>query len=925
MQTHPQGLRRLGHGAGEHLRPGRIVLPCLLGRRAGLPARGLTRWATGRLVRCLTAGLATCLAAGLTGGCMVENFTAPRGFDASSSHLLVTSPRGGEVWFAGESYPVEWVSKGPAGDQVGIDLVRDGAVCVVLAAETANDGRFDWVCQPCSSDSVGYRIRVTDLTTGATAQSDQPFAVSVLDLVCEFEIGSPREDLIWTEGDTLSLRWWTVGGACSPALIVDLLYEDELVFAIDDAAPNTGVYDWPVVAAAGEGTGYALRLRDPETGSTAVTPEPLTFLKRIEPCELKLESPNGGEVLPSGDPVQIEWSTTGDCEGAIRLTLLSNGLPCQTIADGVPNSGFYEWIADGCGPEEEGYEIAIAHPVSGASDQSDGPFTITGDCVLGVDAPAAGETWIEGEDELILWDASEACGGSVTIDLLYAGAFCATVTAQTANDGAFEWTVAACAENGPGYSLRLTDSESGSWVTSSGFTIETPCEISLASPVGGEQWQEGAPYWIEWDADGACGPVVDLELVRGGGACLAITGGIPNSGSYLWTAERCGVAEAGYRLRVTDPASGAVAESPASFEILEPCELRLLSPAAGEVWVAGSDRRIEWNLRGHCEPTVRLELLRGAEVSLVIAEAASNTGTYAWRVRQPVAGSSGYRVRATSSGGASATGAAFVIERPCSVVLTSPRGGETWIAGSRVPIEWFADGLCGSAVRIELLRGGVPVHTISAGAENSGRHFWVAERFAGQSSGYTIRLTDLDSGATATTPAPFRIEGWVTVGVQVGSNGLSLQTNHPDWSGRLGIQLEGEIGPVIGCPAWVPCACPALLLQPGNEAGDGGWTLTDGTAGLRIDPRCYQVEVRVRGALEGSSPAARLTLTREVEPECASATGWSTACTTQSVYLAGECITMDEPLQMRTTFHDPLGGRLAVSRIEYIFHGWMAP
>lgn len=904
MRTHPPELRRATRGAGARHHPASRVATSLAG------------WAA--------ICLAVCLAAGGT-GCMVENFSAPDELHASPSRLEVTSPRGGEEWFAGQTYAIEWASRGPAGDRVGIDLVRDGAVCAVLAAETANDGRFDWVCQPCSPDSAAHRIRVTDLTTGASAQSQQPFAVSVLDHVCEFEIDSPREDLVWTEGDTLSLRWRTIGGACSAALTIDLLYEDTFLLTIDPAAPNTGVYDWPVTAPAGEGTGYGLRLRDPETGAMAVTPEPLTFLKHTEPCQLMLASPNGGEVFASGQPVSIQWSTQGDCEGAVELTLLSNGVPCQTIADHAPNSGLFEWIAAGCGSQEEGYQVRIEHPESGAQDESDAPFTITCDCVLAFISPAGGETWVAGAVETIRWTAGEACGASVAIDLLYEGAFCATLAAETPNDGTFDWPVTACAGEGPGYAVRLGDPTSGAWAVSSGFSIEGPCDLEIASPTGGEQWQEGTPYWIEWAAGGACGPVVDLELVRGDDACLTIAEGVANSGHYLWTAQRCGAAEAGYRVRVTDPESGAGAVSEASFHILEPCELSLLTPAAGEVWVAGSDRLIEWNTRGACESQVRLELLRGGEVSLVIAEAAHNTGTYAWRVRQPVAGASGYRVRIASPGGASATGPAFVIERPCSVVLTSPRGGETWIAGSAVAIEWFADGLCGAAVRIELLRDGVPVHTIAARAENSGRHIWVAERFGGHSGGYTIRLTDLDSGATATTAAPFSIEGWVTVRVEVGSGGLSLHTNHPDWAGRLALQLEGAVAPVIECPAWVPCPCPALLVSSGTELDPGGWVLTDGSAGLAIDPRCYQVEVRVRGALEGPSPAARLTLRREGEPQCNSAAGWSTTCTTQSLSLAGICLAAGEPARMRAGFFDPLGGRLAIIRIEYVFHGWLAP
>ncbi|TQB77399.1 hypothetical protein MPDQ_003037 [Monascus purpureus] len=58
--------------------------------------------------------------------------------------------------------------------------------------------------------------------------------------------------------------------------------------------------------------------------------------------------PGLNEQVPAGKPYTITWQPT--TPGTVALVLLrgpsSNVVPIQTLADGIPNSGHFEWTPD---------------------------------------------------------------------------------------------------------------------------------------------------------------------------------------------------------------------------------------------------------------------------------------------------------------------------------------------------------------------------------------------------------------------------------------------------------------------------------------------------------------------------------------------------------------------------------------------------
>jgi|AntRauTorcE11898_2_1112593.scaffolds.fasta_scaffold00439_2 hypothetical protein len=89
---------------------------------------------------------------------------------------------------------------------------------------------------------------------------------------------------------------------------------------------------------------------------------------------ITLTYPNGGEVFEQGDMVDIAW-TSENFSGEVDIELMgANGM---MIAEGVENSGSYEWTIPDDQAAADDYTIKVAGAADGTPmDESDEPFSI---------------------------------------------------------------------------------------------------------------------------------------------------------------------------------------------------------------------------------------------------------------------------------------------------------------------------------------------------------------------------------------------------------------------------------------------------------------------------------------------------------------------------------------------------------------------
>ncbi len=213
------------------------------------------------------------------------------------------------------------------------------------------------------------------------------------------------------------------------------------------------------------------------------------------------------------------------------------------------------------------------------------------------------------------------------------------------------------------------------------------------------------------------------------------------------------------RLTVTN-AAGSDYELKTEYITVNPAPLasiRVTSPNGGQRWAIGSLRTVTWTSR-NVTGRVQIELSRdGGTAWETISASTPNDGRFAWRVTGPPTNRARVRVTSLSAGVSDTSNFSFAVTgRPSpSITVTSPNGGQWWVAGSSRAITWTSSGLTGR-VRIQVSRdGGATWRTIVASTPNDGRYVW---RVTGPATHRArIRVTSLSTGVSDASDYSFAI------------------------------------------------------------------------------------------------------------------------------------------------------------------------
>lgn len=84
----------------------------------------------------------------------------------------------------------------------------------------------------------------------------------------------------------------------------------------------------------------------------------LTLALQAGDSYIRIEFPNGGEVLQTGSQVRIQWRSLG-ANGNVAILLFKSGEQYAIIAESVPNSGAYEWKITAAMPDSGQYRLRI--------------------------------------------------------------------------------------------------------------------------------------------------------------------------------------------------------------------------------------------------------------------------------------------------------------------------------------------------------------------------------------------------------------------------------------------------------------------------------------------------------------------------------------------------------------------------------------
>lgn len=266
--------------------------------------------------------------------------------------------------------------------------------------------------------------------------------------------------------------------------------------------------------------------------------------------------------------------------------------------------------------------------------------------------------------------------------------------------------------------------------------------LSVTAPNGGEILETGQLFTIEWQS---AGDVTDVKLeysTDSGATWSEILASTPNDGSHDWTVPNDTSTTA--LVRVSDAADGdPIDTSDDVFSIVE-STITVTSPNGGESWVVGSTQTITWNSTGLVD-SVRIEysLDNGASWTTIVAQTPAD-GSHDWAV--PDTSSQETLIRITDADDGSPTDISDDVFSllGTALTITSPNGGETWLAGSSQTITWATTGTVEFVTLEYSADNGSTWNNIITNISNTGNYPWTVPAI--NSNNALVRVFDASDG-----------------------------------------------------------------------------------------------------------------------------------------------------------------------------------
>ena len=256
--------------------------------------------------------------------------------------------------------------------------------------------------------------------------------------------------------------------------------------------------------------------------------------------------------------------------------------------------------------------------------------------------------------------------------------------------------------------------------------------------------------------------------------------------------------------------------------LTQPTAFKVLSPNGGEVWHSGTTQKITWVKMSDADQ-VKIEYSTdNGSTWIVVAENATNTGSYDWLVPDTPSTQCLVRIQNALTGDPMDTSDdVFEISNEATITITAPNGGENWEIGSEQMITWNSAG-AGDSVTIELSRdNGATWETLADGIPNSESWTWTVTGPASTTS--LVRVTDIDGNPTDASDAVFTISEVPQITVlspKGGENWFVSSTQDITWSstntsGSVKIELSRDNG-----TTW------EILTASTTDTGSWAWTVT---------------------------------------------------------------------------------------------------
>ncbi|MCE1189823.1 MAG: hypothetical protein LWX56_11870, partial [Ignavibacteria bacterium] len=660
--------------------------------------------------------------------------------------IKVLSPNGGESLIAGDTKTIMWVSTNIANVKLQY-TTNSGASWIAIADSVPSTGSYQWIVP--AVNSALCKVRVLNLNNSyiPSDESDNVFSIAT-SLPQSITVTAPNGGESWASGTSQSITWTSSG---IDSVKIEYSTDNGLHWlTLVAGMKSTGIYRWQSIPAVSS-TNCLVRVSNVQ-GGTPKDESDHVFTISPEP-QIKVLSPNGGDVWTTGSSQNIKWLSYNLPKVKIEYTS-NNGASWNTIVDSTESTGSYLWTVPSLNSSL--CKIRVSDPSDGLpSDESDSTFTISNQISqsLVVLSPNGGEKWEATTAQNITWSSSAI--NKVKIEYsTNNGLSWIVVVDSTESNGLYQWNPI------PNISstqckIRISDASDGipSDESNATFTVTPAKSIHVVYPNGGENLNSGTPYQIKWTSSGITSVKIDYRIDYLG-EWKSIVVSTPSSGSYEWSPT---VAASGYKIRITDAVDGnAVDESDASFTVLPEPSIQVVAPNDSNlVLQAGNHFDIRWTSTNLQNVMIDYSTNNGSSWTNIVASTESD-GIYTWTV--PNVNSSLCKIRISDITGlhSDVSDYCFSINSTGKQLRVTFPNLSTQNVSTDTVFTWYSFGV--SNVNIDLsLDNGLTYSNLASNVQSTGAylyHFNISQL----SSLARLKVTDAtDATVFDVSDAPFRI------------------------------------------------------------------------------------------------------------------------------------------------------------------------
>ncbi|MBK7956998.1 MAG: hypothetical protein IPK03_02135 [Bacteroidetes bacterium] len=670
----------------------------------------------------------------------VQNTSTRQVFQAANLNKLiksikVDSANGGEIWSVGYTKKIKWTSKNV--NDVKIEYTINGGTSwnLIAASVPANTGSYNWAVP--NTPSADCKIRITDVISPmATDESDNKF-----EIVYPITVTAPNGGETWTVGTSKDIIWNAAAELNNVKIEVSLNNGLSWSTVVASMAASTGFYSWTIPNT--PSTNCLIRVTD-LNNTTLFDKSNGTFTIALPPS-LKLNAPNGGNIWNVNSNQNITWTAVTVQNIKIEYTI-NNGGSWNTIAGSVLASlGTYAWNLPNT--PSTNCRVRITDINNGLiNDESDSNFTIFLPPSITVTAPNGGESWNVGSSKNITWNSAVVNYVKLEYSVNGGGAWITIAPAVLASSGSYSWTI----PNNPSANclIKITDTSNTALfdVSNSVFSINTPTNITLTNPNGGEIWTAGLAQNITWSSSGINDIKIEYSTNGGTSWTTIISSTAAAAGIYSWTVPNA--PSTNCKVRVTDILNSSnVDNSDGLFTIVLPPSVAVLSPNGGETWDINSNQNILWTSNSIADVKIEFTTNNGSSWNTITSSTPAAAGSYSWNVPNTPTTQAKVRISdATNITLIDASNSNFTIQLPTSITVTSPDGGETWDVGTNQNITFTSQNIANVKIDYSINGGASWINITASTPTSSGSYTWTIPNNA--SANCKVRISDASNANT---------------------------------------------------------------------------------------------------------------------------------------------------------------------------------